>query len=208
MLLVSTYVTKLSSRTQINMQPSNYTKSKVYITILAFMMILGLLVWQHFHGGVPSHHILQKKDLPEISNWWGALLIPGLTWFLLSRIEKRLHKKVLVQQETKNQTLKIFGLFILGLTFGLVIALSFTNNFKLLLDNILYVFLIISLFVPIFYAEFILGFIFGMTYTFGAILPTVFILILAALGFLIYRFIRPFRSQIFSRTKNKNISNH
>lgn len=52
-------------------------------------------------------------------------------------------------------------------------------------------FWILSFIVPIFFSEFILGFVLGMTYTFGAILPTAFVLVLAALGLLIYKFIRP-----------------
>tara|TARA_R110000850_G_scaffold80862_1_gene173468 strand:+ start:7415 stop:7681 length:267 start_codon:yes stop_codon:yes gene_type:complete len=68
---------------------------------------------------------------------------------------------------------------------------SFTNEYALILDNVLYVILLLSLLIPIHYAEFILGFVLGMTYTFGAILPTVFILVMAVAGVLIYKFIRP-----------------
>lgn len=95
-------------------------------------------------------------------------------------------------QKTENQNIKTLSLFLLGLVLGILIAVSFTNAYKLFLDNVLYIFLLTSFVVPIYYAEFILGFIFGMSYTFGAILPTIFILIIAGLGFLVYRFIRPF----------------
>lgn len=165
--------------------------TKILITSIVAMLIFGLLFWEYFHGGVPGHHILQKKDLPEISNWWGGFLLPALTWFLLGRIEKRLHQQDSLQQETKKQTFTIFGLFFLGLALGLLIAVSFTKDYKLFLDNVLYVFLLLSVIVPIYSPELVLGFVFGMTYTFGAILPTVFILIIGALGFLMYRFIRP-----------------
>lgn len=171
------------------METTNYTKPRIYFTSIASIIILALLFWQHFHNGVPSHHILNKENLPEISNWWGAIWIPILTWFLSGRIVNRIKK--LKEQQSKNQYIKIYSLFLLGIIFGLSVALSFTYDFKLLLDNIIYIFLLLSLFVPIFYAEFILGFIFGMTYTFGAILPTAFILIITGLVFLIYRFIRP-----------------
>ncbi|HEY2092410.1 MAG TPA: hypothetical protein VGJ81_11010 [Thermoanaerobaculia bacterium] len=30
------------------------------------------------HGGVPVHPILRRADMPGISNWWGALIIPAL----------------------------------------------------------------------------------------------------------------------------------
>lgn len=173
------------------MQNKYPVMTKIFITGIVTILILGLLFWQHFNGGVPSHHILQRKDLPEISNWWGALLLPVLTWLLLNRIERRLHKQVSLTKETKSEPVKILRLFFFGLTFGILIAVSFTNDYKLILDNVLYIILVVSFIVPIYYAEFIGGFILGMTYTFGAILPTIFILIIAALGFLIYRFIRP-----------------
>lgn len=173
------------------MMSKNSFMTRIFLTSTVTIMILGLLFWQYFHSGVPSHHILQQKDLPEISNWWGGLLLPVLTWILLGRIEKRNNIQVTLIQLAKDQHIKIIGLFLLGLILGISIAMSFTNDYKLFLDNVLYVLLIFSLIFPVYYAEFILGFILGMTYTFGAILPTIFILIIAALGFLIYRFIRP-----------------
>lgn len=173
------------------MQGKNSIMRRILLTSFITILIFGLLFWEYFHGGVPSHHILQQKDLPEISNWWGGLWLPILTWVLSGRIEKRLNKQDSLAQKNKNQLIKIIRLFLLGLILGILIVVSFTNDYKFFLDNVLYVFLVLSLIFPIYYAEFILGFILGMTYTFGAILPTIFILIIAALGFLIYRFIRP-----------------
>ncbi len=174
-----------------NMQTKNAAMTKIVITSIVALVIFGLLFWQHLHGGVPSHHILQQKDLPEISNWWGGLLLPALAWILLGRIEKRLHQQGSLTQAAKNQKSKIVGLFLLGLLLGISIVVSFTHDYNFFLDNVLYIFLVLSLVFPIYYAEFIFGFILGMTYTFGAILPTLFILIIAAIGFLMYRFIRP-----------------
>jgi uncharacterized protein YacL len=159
----------------------------IFTSIIA-LLIIGLLIWQHFNGGVPSHHILQQKDLPEISNWWGAVLLPILAWILSGRIEKRITKQGTTIQ---SHSMKIIGLFIAGLLLGILIVFAFTNNNKPFLDNVPYVFLLLSLFIPIFYSEFIFGFILGMAYTFGAILPTIFILLFALIGFLIYRFINP-----------------
>ncbi|MFS8083441.1 MAG: hypothetical protein ACMG51_08320 [Ginsengibacter sp.] len=162
--------------------------ARILITCFLSILILGLLLWQHFHGGGPSHHILARKDMPEISNWWGVLLLPILTWILLIRIENRINNQGILTQRSK---IRIFVLFFLGLILGIVLAISFANNFKSFLDNFLYIILILSLFVPTYFSEFILGFILGMTYTFGAVLPTAFMLIIAIFGFLIYRFIRP-----------------
>ncbi|MBZ9731730.1 hypothetical protein LB467_18785, partial [Salegentibacter sp. JZCK2] len=109
-----------------------------------------------------------------------------------------------------KQYRKVFRLFIIGLFCAILIAISFTYKYTLFIDNVIYLLLILSLLIPIYYSEFILGFILGMTYTFGAILPTVFILIFAAIGFIIYRFIRPvilklpkITGKILSKNRNR-----
>ena len=163
---------------------------KKLITGIITSLIFGLLIWQFFHGGIPRHHILDRKDLPEISNSWGGLLLPLLTWFLLGRIERRYSQRGTKHQQDSNRYIKIIGLFFVGLILGILLAVSFTNDYKAFLDNVLYVILILSLLLPIYYAECILGVILGMTYTFGAILPTAFMLIMAALGFLLYKITR------------------
>ena len=182
--------------------PSTYFPKRL-ITGIITLAILSLLIWQHFHGGVPAHHLLQKKELPAISNWWGALLLPVLTWILLGRIEKQLQKQWSTTRLTRKQKLRIYGLFLLGLALGLSIAISFTYDYKPYLDNVLYVILVLSVLVPIFYAEFMLGFVLGMTYTFGAVLPTAFILVLAAVGFIIYRFIEVLKFSSLIQNGNK-----
>lgn len=172
------------------MQQKNYLSTRIILTSIVTVLIFGLLFWQYLHSGVPSHHILQQKDLPKISNWWGVLLLPVLTWLLLGRIAKRLNKQNTLNQQNQHPIIKIIGLFLLGLLLGITIAVAFTNNYTLFLDNVLYVLLVLSLILPLFYSEFIIGFVIGMTYTFGAILPTIFIMIIAALAFLLFRFIR------------------
>ena len=117
-------------------------------------------------------------------------MLPVLTWILWGRIEKRLYKQG-PSTQLANQNTKIIGLLLLGLILGVSIAVSFTYDYNFFLDNVLYVFLVLGLFLPLYYAEFILGFILGMTYTFGAVLPTIFILIIAGFGFLLYRLLRP-----------------
>jgi hypothetical protein len=172
-------------------QRKSYRLMKVVITAGITCLIVGWLLWAHFHAGVGSHFILQNKDLPEISNWWGGLLLPVLTWLLLGTIEKRLARQETDLVQPKEQQFKILGLFLLGLLLGVSIAIAFAYDYKPFLDNVLYIILLLSLLVPIYFAEFILGFILGMTYTFGVVLPTIFMLVCGAIGFLLYRFIRP-----------------
>ena len=173
------------------METQKFKKIKAFIIGLVTALIFTFLLWEHFHGGVTSHHILHSEDMPAISNWWSGLLLPILTWFLLSRIEKRLDQNAQQTQEANSAISKGFWIFIAGLVLGIVLSVSFTYEFKPFLDNVLYILIVLSFFIPLYYSEFMLGFILGMTYTFGAILPTVFILVIAVIGLVTYRYIRP-----------------
>lgn len=186
------------------------TVIKLILTGIVTVFILALLFWEHFHGGVASHHILHQQNLPAISNWWSGLLLPILTWLLLSGIERRIGKQSSQIKQTSIIKTNILSLFLLGLVFGILISISFTNGYNLFLDNVLYIMLALSLIIPIYYSEFILGFILGMTYTFGAILPTAFILILAGIGILIYKLIRPLIMKVIMKFVNNpnKIPNH
>lgn len=166
-------------------------KIKTFIVGIVTALIFTFLLWEHFHGGVTSHHILHSEDLPAISNWWSGLLLPILTWFLMSRVEKRLDQNAKGAQQPNNAMNKAVWIFMVGLVLGIVLATSFSFAFRPFLDNVLYILIVLSLFIPLYYAEFILGFILGMTYTFGAILPTVFILVISGIGWVTYRYIRP-----------------
>ena len=180
----------------INTQTHNLQKWRISITVIIGILVFVFLLWDYFHGGVPSHHILHQKDLPAISNWWSGLLLPALSWILLGRMKNRIEKE-------PASISHVIRLAVIGLIVGLLLAVSFTFNFKPFLDNVLYVLLILCFIVPVFYAEFILGFVLGMTYTFGAILPTAFILIMAAIGFVIYKFVRPLIVKLVKGGKKK-----
>ncbi len=190
--MINQEIARRQSRSNIN----------VLLTGIVTVFVLSLLICEHFHGGVASHHILQQQNLPAISNWWNGLILPTLTWFLIDKTEKRIGKQSSQGQPTNNLQRQALRLFITGLGLGVLIATSFTNGYTAFLDNVPYIILVLSLIIPIYYAEFILGFILGMTYTFGAILPTFFILILAAIGILTYGFIRPVIMKLTMKLKS------
>jgi signal transduction histidine kinase len=151
----------------------DYTKTKIIITSIISLVVWSLLAWDYNHGGVPSHHILNKKEMPAISNWWGAILMPIFSWFLLSRIK-----------ETEPLKRLLFG-FLISLLFAVTISLLFTYNVHDVPGYIILSILVIAILFPIYRAECVLGFVLGMIYTFGPVLPVLISGILAGLGFLI-----------------------
>lgn len=177
-------------------------KKRLYFTVFISISIWALLLWNHFNGGVPSHHILAREDLPEISNWWGALLLPLLTLFLSYRVEKRLTKVNKVQSPRTNLPKSAIIGFFIALLFGITLSSFFSFGNTEIPGYMLMAVLGISLFFPIYRAECLLGFVIGMTYTFGAVLPTGIGSILALIGAVIYLGVRPLILFVVSKARN------
>jgi hypothetical protein len=173
------------------MKNFNILKAKIFFTSIVSLAIWGLLAWDYLQRGVPSHHVLNDKDLPEISNWWGGILLPVLTWFVMFRIQKRESLNNLQSFDFSDFPSKIIYGFIGGLIIGVLVATLFRLGFDDFLAYFLPSILIIALFYSIYYSECLLGFVIGMTFTFGAILPTGIGSILAILAFLIHQLVRP-----------------
>lgn len=164
-----------------------FYRTQLYITAIVTLAIWSLLMWDYFHGGVPSHHLLQREDLPEFSNWWGGVFIPLLTWFLLYRIQKRVRANSTSFRIPKN----VFYAFIAALAFGILLSVFFTLGYADMPLYMIIALFIVSLGFPIYRAECFLGFVFGMTFTFGGVLPIIVISIFSLIGAALFLIVRP-----------------
>jgi hypothetical protein len=168
------------------MQPPSPALPRITLAAAGLAAELLHLAWEYFHGGVMAHHFLNSKDMPAISNWWGVLLVPALTWFLAGRIERRL-----AGQEGGGLRVppSIWAGFAGALAYGAMLALSF----KLQVGDTGLIFLgifALSLVLPTYRAEYVLGFVLGMAFTFGAILPTIIASVVAAISALVHWVLR------------------
>ncbi|WP_299009750.1 hypothetical protein [uncultured Shewanella sp.] len=163
---------------------------RIYFTIVIAVFIWGLLLWQHSNGGVPSHHLLHRSDLPAISNWWGGILLPVLSWLLIGMTHKR---------EEGSYPLSVKLGFIGGLLYGIVLSVSFVNGLEQVASLMAPSLLVIALFLPIYHSEYYLGFVIGMSTTFGVVLPIGFALVVVILAYIIYKFIRPIPSYLVEK---------
>lgn len=172
------------------MTKNTFIKIRLFFTGIVAVGIWSLLLWDYSHGGVPSHHILHQEDLPEITNWWGGILLPILTLFLTYRIQKRVISK---SDDSSNQLafpIQIMYGFIIALSFGILLSVFFMLGYSNLSGYMVYGLFLLALFFPIYRAECFLGFVIGMTYTIGAVLPTGVGAIFAIIGVLLYRHVR------------------
>ena len=173
-------------------------QTRMLVTMLILLAELLHLAWEFTQGGVKSHHLLNRADLPAISNLWGILLLPTLSWFLLGRIETRLLSLGL-DKESKVPVSIVVG-FTASLFYGVSLAVAFTQHQEAIASYLFLGLLWVAVLIPVYRAEYILGFILGMTFTFGAILPTIVASLVAAISAILHfvvrriiRFIRPVR---------------
>ncbi len=185
------------------MKKDKFFNTKVRITGFVSIAIWSLLTWYYFNGGVPSHHILAREDLPEISNWWGAILLPILTWFVLLRIQKRDKLPKVNSNNFLQIPQKIWLSFMGALLLGISLSIFYTLGNEGMSGYLMLSVFLLSLFFSVYRAECLLGFVIGMTFTFGAILPTLIGSILAAIGFLIYNLIRPSLLFLYNYVRKK-----
>ena len=172
------------------MSEQSFFRFRIFFTLVVTIAIASLLAWNYTNGGVPAHHIFANKDMPEISNWWGLLVLPLLTWFLTYRVGKRIFNDYPKNRPT--QTTRALVGFIGALLFGILVAGSFSLGYRDATGNILLIVFPLALFIPIYRSEYLLGFVIGMTYTFGAVLPTGIGSILIMALAVIYLYIRSF----------------
>lgn len=162
-------------------------RNKLQVTLAALLLTLAFLLWEHFNGGVVTHHLLARKDLPGISNWWGLLTIPMLTWLMMSLIDKRRAKFLESNTDTEGFDDQVIKHFLAALAFGVVASLLWEFRLVEVLPFYILSPVVIALFKPVHYPEYILGFVVGMLFTFGGILPIIVATVLFALCFLVNR---------------------
>lgn len=164
------------------MTKESFIKFRLYFTAIITMAIWSLLQWNHYHDGVPSHHLLNREDLPAVSNWWGGITIPFLTWFLLYRIQSGKSNSTEPTVIPNN----VLYAFIAALFFGILLSVTFSFGLADIPFYMMIGLLILALFFPIYRAECFLGFVLGMVYTFGGVLPIGVASVLAILGAVLY----------------------
>ena len=61
----------------------------VFFALSSLVFVAALLAHEHLHGGVRSHHLLDRPDVPAVSNLLGLAVPPMLGWLLGVRRRNR-----------------------------------------------------------------------------------------------------------------------
>jgi len=151
-------------------------------TIAALCAELFHLGWEHTHGGVLAHHLLNNPELPAISNWWGALLIPLLAWWLVGRIDARVAAR---RRGQEHGRIAPWTGFVAALAYGAAMATAFALGSPLV-EILFFALLACALLLRTWHAQYVLGFVLGMTFVFGAVLPALIAGVIAALSWTVH----------------------
>ncbi len=169
-------------------------------TVAVALMVLGQLLWQHLHGGIVSHHLLHRADLPAISNAWGMLLLPVLAWWLTGRVQQRTAAGVRASTgETGKPFTGIALGFLAALAFGAFFAIAFEQHWPIDLGRVLLAVFALAVLVPLHRAECVLGFVLTMSFAFGAVIATAVAAVIAAWSLALHRCLHPAIARLWRR---------
>lgn len=154
-------------------------RTRVSLTLVVAVVVWSLLIWQQFNGGVPAHSFMARDDMPSISNWWGALTLPLLTWFALGNTQARI-----ANGRTTAKAALAGGIG--AMLFGVVLATSYALGYSEIPDIQVRLLPLLSLAFPIYRAEYLLGFVLALSYTFGGVLPFLIGTVFALVGAVLY----------------------
>jgi hypothetical protein len=147
------------------------TTLRIFVPLMTAIAVGAHLLWEHWHGGIASHHLLNRADLPAISNLWGIIAMPGLAWLA-----------VIVAQLAKRSARQVGLGFGVAFLVGAAIAVLFHLGINAPLLPILIGALVAGLVLPGYRLECLLGFALAMMVTFGGVLPLIVGGIIAAIS--------------------------
>ncbi|HEY1975644.1 MAG TPA: hypothetical protein VGG89_03795 [Candidatus Baltobacteraceae bacterium] len=156
-----------------------------YVIAFAVFFASAYLAWQATHGGVVSHHLLDQRDLPAFSNWWGLAIIP-LTGGLAAWSVRR---RAAVKPDALSSAMAAAFFALLA---GVILSVAF------MVDEggsaplfVLLAVLASGCIWPTYRGEYVFGFVVGMSFTFGLVLPAIIALLAAAISAALYFLVRP-----------------
>jgi hypothetical protein len=164
------------------MNPQQFQRTRIAFTALVALAELAHLAWEYTHGGVISHHLLNQPDMPAISNWWGALLLPALAWFLFGRLHHRVISRSAGMGQALHFPLNVVIGFVGALLYGISLAVAFTVGNETVASYLFIGMLLMGVLIQVYRPEYVFGYILGLTFTFGAVLPTLVASVVAAMS--------------------------
>jgi hypothetical protein len=150
----------------------------LWLPIVALLLAVAHLAFEHFTGGVQSHHLLNNAELPAISNWFELLTLPIIGAMLAWYCQRQPAHQPRVARVPVTMLIGLIG----GAVYGAILAISFSTGMMMLTQTVFFGLLLCAVLLPIYQLQYICGFVLAMTFTFGGILPLLIAGVLALLS--------------------------
>lgn len=141
-----------------------HTASRIVLTTAVAVAECAHLGWEHMHGGIASHHLLDDASLPALWNGWGLVLLPALAWIA----SRNAFTAPRVGWMPDPGFLRRVGGALLA---GGVLSVAFSMRWEDAALAVLVGIALASLLLRAYRPEYLLGFALGMAFTFGGVLP-------------------------------------
>ena len=149
--------------------------------LFSIVFMAALLAHEHFNGGVRSHHLLDRRDLPAISDWFGLAVLPVLGWLLGIRLRDRT-----TSLAGSGAAIGIGMALVCSLLYGAALAASFEVGASAVTSGLFFGLFLLAVVLPVYRVEYMFGLVVGMTFTFGAVLPALVAIVVAAVSGLLH----------------------
>lgn len=156
--------------------------SRLTLAALALLAEALHLGWEVLHGGIVSHHLMQSAAMPGLSNAWGLLIVPALAAWAAGSLPR--------SGAAGRDWLPVALGFALPLLLGALLSLAFQLKLQALTEAIFLGLLLLALLLPAHRPQSLLGFVLGMSWTFGAVIPTLIGGVIAGLSWLLRQLAR------------------
>ena len=193
--LLSTYhiATDLGNN---EMEEKQFNKIRNGFLLAVVFFAVCHLTWEYLNGGVVTHHLFMRADLPGLSNWWGLLILPLMVLLSATVIKKRISTKSNAKTLPQSVLVGFFGMLLVST----VQSIAFVNGLPNVTMCLALGVVISALFLPLYRMEYILGHVIGSTFVFGPAIPFAGVLMFAPLSLLSHKCIKP----LLLRFKNGN----
>jgi len=142
------------------------------------------LAWEASHGGIVSHHLLARADLPAVSNLWGLATLPALGWLAAHFVRRR-------SANSEPAVRRAVVAFVCALILGGSLAAAFSLGLEDISGGLFVAAMLAGLVAPTYRAEYLFGFVIGMTWVVGPVLPVIAGTLAATVAVLAHFVLRP-----------------
>lgn len=162
--------------------------------VVAFVAAAAHLAWEASHGGIKSHHLLNKADLPAVSNSWGLLVLPLLGWLAAYFVGRRATTSAHAQS-------RALAAFYGSLAVALALSAAFRLGLSEVTAGLFFAVLLSGVALRTYRAEYIFGFVLGMTFVFGSVLPTLAAAVVGTVSILVHFMVYPVVITLYKRLR-------